>query len=215
MKKLAVLISGQGSNLQAIIDACDAGNIEGKVCVVVSNRAEAAGLERARLAGIPSLVIDHRGFADRESFDQALLEALASFVPDLVILAGFMRILTPEFIAQYQGRLLNIHPSLLPLYPGLDTHRRALESGDSQTGATVHFVTNELDGGPPILFARVPIATGDTPESLAQAVQRREHDIYPAVTRWFLQDRLLLAPDGAYLDGALLPRQGLDADQLS
>ena len=214
MKKLAVLISGHGSNLQALMDRCGTGALQATIAVVISNRADAGGLQRARDAGIPSLVIDHNSFSDRESFDLAMLDALASFAPDLVILAGFMRILTPAFIARYQGRLLNIHPSLLPRYPGLHTHQRALDAGDSHTGATVHFVTDELDGGPPILFARVDIKQGDTAATLAHAVQRREHILYPTVAGWCLEGRLSLERDGAYLDGVRLPVNGVDIDTL-
>jgi len=213
--KLAVLISGSGSNLQALMDACTAGSIPATVAVVISNRADAAGLERAQHAGIPTLVVDHRGFADREHFDLALLDALAAFAPDLVILAGFMRILTPAFIQRYRGRLLNIHPSLLPRYPGLHTHQRALDAGDDRTGATVHFVTEELDGGPPVLFASVPITPGATAESLAAAVQQREHVIYPLAARWFAEERLMLAADGARLDGQAIPTRGIDVDTLA
>ena len=166
MRKIAVLISGGGSNLQALIDACAAGEIAGELSLVLSNRPGAAGLQRASAAGIEGAVIDHRDYASREAFDAELVAALARCNPDLVILAGFMRILTPRFIGPYRGRLLNIHPSLLPHYPGLNTHQRALDAGDRWTGATVHFVTEELDGGPPIVFARVPITAGDTAKPL-------------------------------------------------
>ena len=212
MMKIAVLISGGGSNLQALIDACAAGEIDGELALVLSNRPGVTGLERASAASIESAVIDHREYPGRESFDAELVAALARCQPDLVILAGFMRILTPVFIAPYRGRLLNIHPSLLPRYPGLNTHQRALDAGDRWTGATVHFVTEELDGGPPVVFARVPIEPGDTAESLAVRVRRREHRIYPLAASWFCDGRLALTAEGATLDGQRLPETGLDAD---
>ncbi len=212
--KLAVLISGSGSNLQAFIDACDEGRLAAEVAVVISNRPQAAGLHRAADVGIPCRVIDHTLYPDRAAFDQALLDAMAPFQPDLVILAGFMRILTPSFIGSYRGKLLNIHPSLLPKYPGLNTHQRALDAGDSHGGATVHFVTEELDGGPPVLFAAVPIDAQTSVAGLAQEVQQREHQIYPQVAQWFVERRLALTPSGATLDGDLLPRCGLDVDTL-
>ena len=216
MRKIAVLISGGGSNLQALIDACAAGEIAGELSLVLSNRPGAAGLQRASAAGIEGAVIDHRDYASREAFDAELVAALARCNPDLVILAGFMRILTPRFIGPYRGRLLNIHPSLLPHYPGLNTHQRALDAGDRWTGATVHFVTEELDGGPPIVFARVPITAGDTAESLrlslTERVRRREHSIYPLAARRLCEGRLALGVEGATLDGRLLPKTGLDAD---
>jgi phosphoribosylglycinamide formyltransferase-1 len=211
---IAVLISGAGSNLQAIIDACARQTIQGRVSLVLSNKPAVTGLDRAADAGLDSVVVDHRDFADRESFDQALVTALESHRPDLVILAGFMRILTPVFIGRYQGRLLNIHPSLLPKYPGLHTHQRALDAGDDWTGATVHFVTEELDGGPPIVFARVPINAGSTADTLAREVRRREHRIYPLAAKWFCEGRLALEDDRAVLDGQVLPMNGLDADDI-
>jgi phosphoribosylglycinamide formyltransferase-1 len=210
--KLAVLISGSGSNLQAFIDACRSGRLAADIVVVLSNRPDAGGLARARAAKVPTLVIDHRHFDAREAFDAAMLEALAPYAPDLVILAGFMRILTADFISAFRGRLLNIHPSLLPKYPGLHTHQRALDAGDSETGATVHFVTEELDGGPPILFARVPIEAGDNAGSLAERVQLREHRLYPQAACWFVEGRLQLAGQRALLDGAALPATGVDLD---
>ena len=182
---LAILISGHGSNLQAFIDACAGGLLDASIRVVISNRADAYGLQRAKAAGIPALCIDHKDYPDRESFDGALVEALADYDVPLVILAGFMRILTPVFITPFTGRLMNIHPSLLPLYPGLNTHQRALDAGDEEAGATVHFVTQELDGGPPVLQARVPVAPGDTAQTLAERVAVREHAIYPMAAQWF------------------------------
>ncbi len=212
--KLAVLISGSGSNLQAFIDACEAGTLPADIAVVLSNKSEAGGLARAEAADIPTLVIDHREFESREAFDAAMVAALAPFAPDLVILAGFMRILTPAFIAAFRGRLLNIHPSLLPKYPGLHTHQRALDAGDTEAGATVHFVTEELDGGPPILFAQVAIVEGDNAALLADRVQLREHQLYPQAACWFVEGRLALQGDRALLDGDTLPPSGVDLDSL-
>ncbi len=213
--KLAILISGSGSNLQAFIDACASGALPASIALVLSNKPGAGGLERAEAAGIPTLTIDHRNFDSREAFDQAMLDALAPVAPDLVILAGFMRILTPAFIAAFRGRLLNIHPSLLPKYPGLNTHQRALDAGDTEVGATVHFVTEELDGGPPLLFARVPVAAGDDAQSLADKVQRREHVIYPLAARWFIDSRLVLQDKRALLDGQPLPASGIDLEMVN
>ena len=209
---IAVLISGAGSNLKALIDACSDGHIDGRVALVLSNRPGVEGLRHADSAGIANRVIDHRAYASREAFDCALVDALAPCKPDLVILAGFMRILTPEFIGPFEGRLLNIHPSLLPKYPGLNTHQRALDAGDAEAGSTVHFVTEELDGGPPVVFARVPIDPGDDADSLARRVQAREHQIYPLAAQWYCSGRLALTNDGARLDGRVLPAGGLDAD---
>ena len=183
--RIAVLISGSGSNLQVFIDAAAAGSLGADIAVVLSNNREAYGLERAADAGITTAIVDHRDFERREDFDRALLSALQPHDVDLVILAGFMRILTPVFIGAHSGRLLNIHPSLLPKYPGLNTHQRAIEAGDQWSGATVHFVTEELDGGPPILHARVPVEKGDSPAMLAARILEKEHLIYPLATRWF------------------------------
>lgn len=212
--KLAVLISGSGSNLQAFIDACTSRELPAEIALVLSNRPDAGGLARAEAAGIPTRVVDHKDYSEREAFDRALVEALDPAGADLVILAGFMRILTPVFITAYRGRLLNIHPSLLPKYPGLNTHQRAMEAGDSHTGATVHFVTEELDGGPPVVFARVPIHADDSVAELAARVQQREHVIYPLAARWFAEGRLQLDGDRALLDGEELPAGGVDADSL-
>ena len=206
---LAILISGRGSNMQAFVDACASGQLDASISVVISNKPDAAGLQRAADAGIATCCVDHREYDSREAFDQALVNRLANYPVDLVILAGFMRILTPVFITAFSGRLLNIHPSLLPLYPGLHTHQRALEAGDEEAGVTVHFVTQELDGGPPVLQARVPIIPGDTEQSLASRVMLREHVIYPLAARWYLQGRLRLEGKCAYLDEALIPATGV------
>jgi len=208
-QRIAILISGRGSNLQAFIEACDTGSLAAEVALVVSNNPAAKGLERASEAGIATAVVNHRDYATRESFDAALVQCIDQAGVDLVILAGFMRILTPVFISAFSGRLLNIHPSLLPKYPGLNTHQRALDAGDSEAGVTVHFVTEELDGGPPILQARVPVASDDTAEDLAQRVILREHEIYPMAANWFIQGRLTLTEEGAYLDGKSIPATGI------
>jgi phosphoribosylglycinamide formyltransferase-1 len=207
--KYAVLISGSGSNLQAFIDASQSGQLEADLAVVLSNKADAYGLQRAAQAGIATAVVDHRDYEKREDFDRAILQALEPFSVELVILAGFMRILTPVFISAYRGRLLNIHPSLLPKYPGLNTHQRALDAGDGEAGATVHFVTEELDGGPPILQASVPIESGDDAATLAARVLVQEHRIYPAAAQWFAQGRLELSEDKALLDGEAVPAGGV------
>jgi phosphoribosylglycinamide formyltransferase 1 len=206
---LAILISGHGSNLQAFIDACARGEVPAQISVVISNNPGAAGLQRAEHAGIPTRCIDHRGYTTREEFDQALLEELQAHTVDLVVLAGFMRILTPVLIEPLLGRLLNIHPSLLPKYPGLRTHQRALDAGDHEAGATVHFVTPQLDGGPPVLQAPVPILPGDTADTLAARVAVQEHLIYPLAVRWFLQGRLALTEQAAVLDGKPIPVTGI------
>jgi len=207
--RLAILISGRGSNLQAFIEACASGELDAQIGVVISNNPDAAGLQRAAQAGIATCCVDHRAFPSREAFDQTLVEQLEARAVDLVILAGFMRILTPVFIKPFAGRLLNIHPSLLPKYPGLHTHQRALDAGDSEAGVTVHFVTPELDGGPPIVQARVPIVTGDTAQTLAARVILEEHVIYPLAAQWYLQGRLKLTDQGAYLDGNPIPATGI------
>ncbi|MCZ6828108.1 MAG: phosphoribosylglycinamide formyltransferase [Gammaproteobacteria bacterium] len=205
----AVIISGSGSNLQAFIDASQNGQLDARLAVVLSNRADAYGLQRAAHADIAAVTVDHRDYSRREDFDQAMLQALAPYAVDLIILAGFMRILTPVFISAYRGRLLNIHPSLLPKYPGLNTHQRALDAGDEEAGATVHFVTEELDGGPPILQASVPIVSGDDSTALAARVLEQEHRIYPAAAQWFAQGRLELSGATALLDGAPIPACGV------
>jgi phosphoribosylglycinamide formyltransferase-1 len=205
---VVVLISGSGSNLQALIDSIANDGNPARIAAVISNRADAYGLERARQAGIATRVLDHKQFDGREAFDAALVEAIDGFDPQLVVLAGFMRILTPGFVNHYTGRLLNIHPSLLPKYKGLHTHQRALEAGDSEHGCSVHFVTEELDGGPLVVQAVVPVESGDTPESLAQRVHSQEHHIYPLAMRWFAEGRLRLGANGAQLDGKDLPATG-------
>ena len=206
--QLAVLISGSGTNLQAIMDAQKAGTLDAEIAVVFSNRANAPGLERAAQAGIPTASLDHRDYPDREQFDQAMIEVLTPYAPDTVVLAGFMRILSAVFVRHYAGQLINIHPSLLPKYRGLNTHARALEAGDSEHGCSIHFVTEELDGGPLIAQAPIAVHANDTVDSLSKGVQQREHLLYPQVLQWRARDRLELTDNGVVLDGKPLPAQG-------
>ena len=207
--RIVVLISGSGSNLQSLIDACINNKIKAQITAVISNKPNVKGVERATAANIPALIIDHRDFSSRQEFDLHLLEAIKSFEPDLVVLAGFMRILTPDFVNQFEGKLLNIHPSLLPAYLGLDTHQRAIAAGDSKAGATVHFVTPELDGGPPILQAEVAIMPADSAQDLAERVLKMEHEIYPTVVQWFCDGRLTAENGKAFLDGAIIGSNGI------
>jgi len=204
---LVVLISGNGSNLQAIIDAIRHQELKAEVRAVISNNPDAYGLTRAREAGIPAISLDHRNYPSREAYDQELRVLIDRYQPQLVVLAGFMRILTAEFVKHYHGRMLNIHPSLLPKYQGLNTHRRVLEAGDTIHGVSVHFVTPELDGGPVILQAEVPVHPGDTTDDLAQRVHRQEHVIYPLVIRWFSEGRLSLHNNRVLFDGKPLTDQ--------
>ena len=206
---IAILISGSGSNLQSFIDQVQSGELKANISVVISNKPDVRGLQRAQSAGISTEVIEHKLYGSREAFDLALVKTLDKYPVDLVILAGFMRILTPVFIQPYQGRLLNIHPSLLPKYPGLNTHQRALDAGDTATGATVHFVTEELDGGPPIVQTQVPIQAGDNAEVLAAKVLKQEHIIYPLAASWFAENRLRLENGKGYLDDQPIPETGV------
>ncbi|MCE1238362.1 MAG: phosphoribosylglycinamide formyltransferase [Azonexaceae bacterium] len=192
MKNVVILVSGRGSNLEAMIAARAAGELPVNLAAVISNRPDAGGLATAAAAGIATRALDHKAFAGREAFDAALAECIDSFAPDLVVLAGFMRILTADFVRHYEGRLLNIHPSLLPSFPGLHTHRRALEEGVRIHGCTVHFVTAELDHGPVVIQAAVPVLDDDDEASLAARVLKQEHRIYPQAVRWFAEDRLAL-----------------------
>lgn len=211
-KRIVVLISGSGSNLQAIVDSCQSGAITGEVVGVISNRPDVYGLERAQHAGIPHCVLDHKSYDSREAYDLSLGDKIDEFSPDLVVLAGFMRILTPEFVQRYQGRMLNIHPSLLPKYQGLNTHQRAIDAGDDVHGVSVHFVTEELDGGPVILQAKVPVFDDDVSDDLAARVHQQEHRIYPLVVEWFCRNRLSMVTKGsnalAILDDNILPAHG-------
>lgn len=198
---LVVLISGRGSNLQSIIDAAIDGSLPVEIRAVLSNEPGAHGLDRARRAGIETRVVNHRHYASRGEFDAALMKIIDGFEPKLVVLAGFMRILTPEFVSHYRGRLINIHPSLLPQFPGLETHQRALDAGVEEHGASVHFVTPDLDGGPVIIQGRVPVKAGDDADTLAARVLEKEHLIYPQAIRWFAEGRLEIIGDQVLLDG--------------
>lgn len=201
MKRLVIIISGRGSNMAAILDAIDAGSVQGRVAGVISNRPAAAGLEIAKKHGVPTSVVDHRRLADRDAFERALMAAIDALGPDLVVLAGFMRILSAAFVARYAGRLINIHPSLLPAYPGLDTHKRALADGVKIHGCTVHFVTATVDHGPIIAQGAVPVLQGDTETSLAARVLETEHRILVAAVRWFCEGRLVSASSGIGVKG--------------
>jgi len=215
--RIVVLISGGGTNLQAIIDACELTDYPGSVVGVVSNKSDAYGLTRAKNAEIETVALSHKDFESRERYDQALIEKIDQFSPDIIVLAGFMRILTPVFVQHYQGKLLNIHPSLLPKYQGLNTHQRAIDAGDTEHGVSVHFVTEELDGGPVILQAKVPVFDGDTCDDLAARVHEQEYRIYPLVVKWLCQSRLNMKAEGqneyAILDGSTLPISGYANDE--
>ncbi len=207
MKRIVILISGRGSNMEALLAAQQAGNLPVTVAAVISNQPQAAGLVTARQHGIDAVCIPHRDFASREAFDVALAKCIDGYAPELVVLAGFMRVLTPAFVTRYAGRLINIHPSLLPAFPGLHTHERALAAGCKLHGATVHFVTPELDHGPIIIQSAVPVRPDDTAATLAARVLASEHEIYPRAVRWFAEGKLIVAngivqvnePDAAQL----------------
>jgi len=203
-KSAAILISGSGTNLQSFIDKSATGELDLDIAVVLSNKPGVAGIDRAREARIPVECLEHGEYPDRESFDAALNETLDRYSPDLIILAGFMRILTPVFIDHFAGRIFNIHPSLLPKYPGLDTHQRAIDAGDRWAGSTVHFATEELDGGPPVIQGRVPVERDDTARSLAARVLKVEHQIYPKAAALFISGRLEYRDGTAWLDGQRL-----------
>lgn len=205
MKNIVILISGRGSNMEAMIAARDAGQLPVNIAAVIANRPDAKGLETAAAAGIATRCLDHKAFAGREAFDTALAACIDEFAPDLVVLAGFMRILTPDFVRHYEGRLLNIHPSLLPAFPGLHTHQRALDEGVRVHGCTVHFVTAELDHGPVVIQAAVPVLDDDTEDTLSARILRQEHRIYPQAVRWFAEGRL-------QLDGMKVRVQGEQAE---
>jgi phosphoribosylglycinamide formyltransferase-1 len=192
MKAIVILISGRGSNMEAIVERCAGEAWPARIAAVVSNRADAAGLRFAAAAGIATAVVEHKAFVSREAFDAELARVIDGFAPSLLVLAGFMRILTPGFVARYEGRLMNIHPSLLPAFPGLHTHRRALEAGCRVAGATVHFVTAELDHGPIVMQSAVPVRAGDDEATLAARVLATEHMIYPLAVRWFVEGKLRL-----------------------
>jgi phosphoribosylglycinamide formyltransferase-1 len=214
-KSIVVLISGSGTNLQAIIDAVNEGRINARIAAVISNRANATGLQRAHRAAIHTVVVDSKQHGDRVSYDRALIAEIDKFAPDLIVLAGFMRILSDDFIEHYRDRILNIHPSLLPEFKGLNTHRRALEASKRLHGASVHFVRNELDSGPVVIQAEVPVLEDDTEASLAARVLQQEHRIYPTAVAWYIDGRLEVNGNNVLLDGKVLHRPVLwKANQL-
>src|SRR5471032_3700822 len=192
MKKIVILISGRGTNMETVVRACARDGWQALVAAVISNRPDAAGLAFAAENGIPATVVDHRDFTTRDAFDQALARVIDGFEPDLVMLAGFMRVLTDAFVERYAGRMINVHPSLLPSFPGLKTHQQALDAGVRLHGASVHFVTSQLDHGPIVVQSAVPVVAGDTPATLAERVLATEHIIYPRAVRWFVEGRLAL-----------------------
>ncbi|MDH5633575.1 MAG: phosphoribosylglycinamide formyltransferase [Gammaproteobacteria bacterium] len=210
--RIVILISGRGSNLQAIIEQMGSGDLPVDVARVISNRPDAPGLALATASGLPTTTLAHRNFPDRPSFEQALITEIDAQNPDLVVLAGFMRVLSPEFVRHYSNRMINIHPSLLPSFPGLNTHSRALESGASRHGCTVHFVTPEVDAGPIIIQASVPIEPGDNAETLAARVLNEEHRIFPLAIKWFAEHRLAIKNGRVFLDGCQHSDQGLITD---
>ncbi|MBT7313595.1 MAG: phosphoribosylglycinamide formyltransferase [Halieaceae bacterium] len=207
-RRIVVLLSGRGSNFQSLLNASLTGELSGSIDLVISNRPQAGGLAIANNANIDTALIDHQAYATRDAFDTDLAGVIDSVTPDLIVLAGFMRILTQSFVNQFAGRLLNIHPSLLPLYPGLNTHQRALDNGDTHAGATVHYVTGELDGGPSVIQAKVPIESGDTKDRLADRILQVEHQIYPQAVNWHLSGRLALRNGVLYKDSVPLPATG-------
>ena len=208
MKKIVVLISGSGTNLQAIMDACQSGEINGKIVSVISNKADAYGLTRAKNAKIPTALFERKNFANNLEMDRAIAQHIEQLEADLVVLAGYMKILSDEFTLQFVGKILNIHPSLLPKYKGLHTYQQALDAGDTEHGTTVHFVTPELDSGAIILQAKVPIFPEDDIADIEERVKAQEIQIYPLVVKWFASDRLKEKEGKAYLDGKLLPENG-------
>jgi len=199
---IVVLVSGSGSNLQAIIDRIEDKTLNAKICAVISNQPDAYGIERAKKAGIPTQIIEHKLYDSRESFDAELTQCIEQFQPELIVLAGFMRILTDDFVNHFYGKMINIHPSLLPKYRGLHTHKRALEAGDSEHGVTIHYVSAELDGGPIILQKTVPVLSTDSESSLAERVLVQEHIAYPQVIKWFSQGKIQLVDHQVTLDNA-------------
>jgi phosphoribosylglycinamide formyltransferase 1 len=206
---IVILISGRGSNMQAVLEQAKSGVIRAPVSAVISNNSAAEGLAIAKSFGVPTETIPHRDYPTREAFDAALMQAIDRHAPKLVVLAGFMRILTDGFINHYQNRLINIHPSLLPAFPGLNTHQRALEADIKEHGATVHFVIPDIDAGPVVAQARVPVLAGDTPISLGERVLKEEHRILPMAVKWFMEDRLSVHGGKVLLDGSLREAQGL------
>ena len=211
--RIVVLVSGSGSNMQVIAEACAKNEIDGDITAVISNRPDVMGLQRAKELGIATDVVDHTQFPTREEFDANLIRAIDEHTPDLIVLAGFMRILTSDFVRRYKGKMLNIHPSLLPKYKGLNTHQRALDAGDKEAGVTVHFVSEDLDGGANIIQAIVPVLDDDDEGTLRSRVQTQEHVIYPIAVKWFVEGRISLNKGDAYFDGQPLPDTGLKLTQ--
>ena len=207
-KSIVVLVSGNGSNLQAIIDDISQHKINARISAVIANQETAYGLTRAQNAGIPAIYIDHKSFVSRDEYDAKMATCIDEFNPDLIVLAGFMRILTSAFVEKYQARILNIHPSLLPKYKGLDTHQRAIDAGDKEHGVSVHFVTPELDGGPVVLQSKVPVFDQQDAQELAERVQQQERQMYPLVIKWFCEDRLKMLDNKAVLDNQVLTEEG-------
>ncbi|MBF0784013.1 phosphoribosylglycinamide formyltransferase [Muribacter muris] len=208
MKNIVVMISGSGTNLQKIIEAQQAGNINGRICAVISNKADAYGLVRAEQVGIPTFVFERKAFDSNQAMDSAIAEQLIRLDADLIVLAGYMKILTAEFTCRFAGKIINIHPSLLPKYAGLHTHERAMAAGDREHGMSIHFVNEEVDGGAIILQAKVPIYPDDVLDEVIQRVYEQEHRCYPLVVQWFCADRLYLENGKAYLDNQPLGPQG-------
>ena len=214
MKRIVVMISGSGSNLQTLIEQIHLTDVDAEIVGVIANKPDAYGLTRAENAGIANVCVDSSSYAnDRVAYDQLLISTIEQYQPDLIVLAGFMRILTDEFVTHYLGQLINIHPSLLPKYKGLNTHQRAMDNGDSEHGVSVHFVTPELDDGPVILQAKVPIFSDDDADMLAQRVQVQEHHIYPLVVKWFVEGRLLMRSGKAVMDDQCLGPNGFASDE--
>ncbi|QGM80344.1 phosphoribosylglycinamide formyltransferase [Otariodibacter oris] len=211
-KNIVVLISGNGTNLQSIMDTIERGKINGQICAVISNKADAYGLVRAEKANIPHFVFSRKDFDSNQSMDSAIASKIDELGADLIVLAGYMKILTAQFTQHFEGKILNIHPSLLPKYAGLHTHQRAMEAGDTEHGMSIHFVNEEVDGGSVVLQAKVPIYPDDTLEDVIQRVHEQEHRCYPLVVEWFCSDRLSCIDGKAYLDGELLSKQGYAID---
>lgn len=212
IKKIVVLISGQGLTLQSLIDACDSGQINGQICAVVSNKSDILGIQRAKQANIPTKIFLRNKYSTNLEMDMDIANYIKDYNADLIVLAGYMKILTPDFIKIFEGKILNIHPSLLPKYPGLNTYQQALDAGDKEHGTTVHFVNEEVDGGAVILQAKVPIFEGDEIADIEQRVKTQEQRIYPLVVKWFIEGRLALIDNKAYLDGNILPENGYATD---
>lgn len=213
MKKIVVLISGQGTNLQAIMEACEAGVIPAEVVSVISNKPDAFGLVRAAQRDVPTKVFERKNFSTNQEMDQHIGDYIESVGADLIVLAGYMKILTAQFTQRFAGKILNIHPSLLPKFPGLNTYQQALAAGEQEHGTTVHFVNEEVDGGAIVLQAKVPIFAEDEIADIEERVKEQELRIYPLVIKWFTENRLLLINGNAYLDGRVLPKQGYATEE--